>query len=75
MSVDVYRVKVKKSKKNYQLLTPAIDQLQIMRDWMKTNIPKNEQSGNTKQAAFERENLTSYETAIDKLKTWQSATE
>jgi hypothetical protein len=42
---------------------------------MKTNIPKNERSGNTKQANLERENLTSYNTAIDKLKTWQSATE
>lgn len=70
MSVDVYRVKVKKSK-TYQLLSPAIAELGRSLEVMKVNEPINRKEGNKAQAELEKDNATSYKAAIDRLKAWQ----
>jgi len=64
-------VKVKKSKKNYQLLSPAVAELSRSLEVMRVNEPINRKEGNKAQAELEKENATSYKAAIDRLKEWQ----
>ncbi len=50
------------------LFAPAINELNIALDTMKTNAPINEREGNKGQAKLERDNAKSYKAAIGLLK-------
>lgn len=49
-------------------IEPAVVELNIKLDTMRTNEPINRKEGNISQADLERENAKSYQTAIDILK-------